>query len=89
MTGTCPRCAASGVSMASERTHGGRIIRGYACSCGHRWAVITPAVQPEPEPEPEAAVASSGPACPTPTKHRYATPHDSPLSGPRCRSAGT
>jgi hypothetical protein len=79
MTGTCPRCATQGVSPASERKHGGRAIRGYACSCGHRWAVITPAEQPEPE----ATVGPSGPACPTPTKHRYATPHAARLAAER------
>lgn len=69
MPDTCPRCSASGIAPASERRHAGQVIHGYACTCGHRWATSR-MVDAYPAP----AASPSKPECPTPGKHRYATP---------------
>lgn len=77
MRDTCPRCATPGIAPASERKQGGQVIHGYACTCGHRWAT---ARMVEAYPADEVPPKS---VCPTPDKHRYATPEAAALAAER------
>lgn len=40
MTDTCPRCLAPAIPPAKELRRAGRIVHGYICRCGHRWATV-------------------------------------------------
>lgn len=67
MTDTCPNCLAPGIPPAKERRRGERIVHGYICRCGHRWATARQAeAYPAGDDQPKAE-------CPTPGKQRFAT----------------